>query len=339
MRIINGISPVSLQSTRDLTNELVKLGHKADSVVYKSNALLNNLEDKNLNINLGCYHMYPIYFFRVLRFFIVSLFKYDVFHFHFAYSLLPYNLDLPILKFFGKQIFMEYHGTDIRYKINEINNGHIIKNNNTKYKKKSFKRQKRIKKFVDGIFVHDNELKSNLVDQCSKTYLLPLRIDLSRFKNIEVRNERLVILHAPSKRTVKGSEYIEHIINDIRIHYDIEYIMINNMNYNEAISNYEKADIIIDQMIIGAYGMLSIEGMALGKCVVCYLEEGNLFDDSNPLCNTKISDLKSCLIRLIEDPDLRKQYGINGRKYVENYHSSDKVAKLALNYYKNCKGV
>lgn len=338
MRILNGISPVSLQSTRDLTNELNKLGRNAESIVYKPNPLLNKLEDRSLDINLKKYWMYPVYVYRVLKFFIQSVYKYDVFHFHFAHSLLPLNIDLPILRLFGKKIFMEYHGSDIRYKINVIKDGQILKTTCEKQKSKSIKRQKRISRFVNGIFVHDNELKSNLINNSAQVNLLPLRVDLSRFNIIENNiNERLVIVHAPSKRSIKGSDYIEEIVKEIMSCYDIEYIMINNMDYNEAIEIYKKADIIIDQMVIGAYGMLSIEGMALGKCVVCYIEDDDLVNNSanKPLCNTNISNLKNCLIELIENPELRSLYGINGRKFVELYHSSDKVAEQALKYYNN----
>ena len=340
MRILNGISPVSLQSTRDLTNEFNELGYLAESVVYRSNPLLNKLEDKNLNIDLKKYYLYPVYFIKVLFFFVSSLYKYDVFHFHFGHTLLPFNLDVPILKLFRKKVFMEYHGSDIRYKLNKIQSDKIVHTEDEFLKKKSIRRQKRIYKFLDAIFLHDNELINNLYDPLNKLHMLPLRIDLDRLKYDKIQsNNRVTIVHAPSKRAIKGSEYIESAINELKKDFDIDYLMINNMNYNQAISIYRKADIIIDQMIIGTYGMLSVEGMALGKCVVCYIEDGNLFDDSNPICNTSITGLKDSLARLIENEETRNEYSESGMKYVQKYHNSKKVARLALEYYKQNKEV
>ena len=49
---------------------------------------------------------------------IKCMFKYNVFHFYYETTLLPYQLDLPVLKFFCKKIVMEYLGNDIQsYKI------------------------------------------------------------------------------------------------------------------------------------------------------------------------------------------------------------------------------
>lgn len=340
MKILNGISPVSLQSTRDLTRELNRLGHKADNVIFRSNPLLNSVEDQCLNIDLKRYHLYPIYFLKVSFFFLQSILKYDVFHLHFAHSLLPYNLDLPILKAIGKKIFMEYHGTDIRYMINKIENDQLVRIEDSELKQKSIRKQKRIYKYLDGIFLHDRELVCNLYDPSGKLNLLPLRIDLSNFNSkVSHSNERLMIVHAPSKRAVKGSDLIDKIINDLKKDYDIDYVVIGNMNHKQALQVYEKADIIIDQMIIGAYGMLSIEGMALGKTVVCYVAEDNMYDQSNPICNTTIKGLRDCLVRLIEDSNLRAEYSLNGKKYVEKFHCSKKVALMALQHYGNDKGV
>lgn len=51
MNILNGVSSVSKQSTKYLTNELNTLGHNADIVIYKGQELLKGYEDVNLNID------------------------------------------------------------------------------------------------------------------------------------------------------------------------------------------------------------------------------------------------------------------------------------------------
>ena len=45
---------------------------------------------------------------------VLALLRYNVFHLYFGVSLLPFNLDLPILKLFGKKVVMTYCGSDIR---------------------------------------------------------------------------------------------------------------------------------------------------------------------------------------------------------------------------------
>ena len=51
--------------------------------------------------------------FKRLRFLLSMFRKYNVFHFYFGSTLLPYNLDAPFYKLFGKKVVMEYLGTDI----------------------------------------------------------------------------------------------------------------------------------------------------------------------------------------------------------------------------------
>jgi hypothetical protein len=46
---------------------------------------------------------------------------------------------------------------------------------------------------------------------------------------------------------------------------------------NEAARRiYEKADLLVDQLLAGWYGGVAVEFMALGKPVVCYLRESDL---------------------------------------------------------------
>ena len=74
------------------------LGVESDVLVFGQN-VFDYKCDINLNLNTKPIIIkVPILMIN----FIKCLFKYDVFHFHFGASLLPYNIDLPILKIFRK---------------------------------------------------------------------------------------------------------------------------------------------------------------------------------------------------------------------------------------------
>ena len=60
----------------------------------------------------------------------------------------------------------------------------------------------------------------------------------------------------------------------------------------ELFSYYKEADIVIDQMIIGWYGLLTVEALAAGNMVVAYIEE-SLKEQLFPDCPIKIADLNS----------------------------------------------
>ena len=64
---------------------------------------------------------------------------------------------------------------------------------------------------------------------------------------------------------VKGTTYIEEAIKSLVSKYDFQYIRITGFNHDELVEKLCQADIVIDQMLIGSYGILAIEAMHLGN--------------------------------------------------------------------------
>lgn len=75
-------------------------GHQTFSCTSNGN-FLNYYVDKNLELNKGASLINQIW--KRVIFFLSVFFKYDVFHFHAGTSLLPFRLDLPVLKLFRKK--------------------------------------------------------------------------------------------------------------------------------------------------------------------------------------------------------------------------------------------
>ena len=98
---------------------------------------------------------------------------------------------------------------------------------------------------------------------------------------------------------------------------------------------YKKADIIIDQVSVGSYGVFAIEAMALGKPVITYIsdEMKKTFPTSLPIISAGFEDMKDAIERLIDDFELRKKLGKAGREYVERYHDTYKVTKYLKDIY------
>lgn len=135
--------------------------------------------------------------------FIKCFFRYDIFHFHFGGSLLPGNIDLPILKFFGKKIVMHYYGSDIRrsdiainyvyFKINELQKIYSGKEDISKSKK-----IQKIQKYANITIVDDYPL----LMYSPNSIVVHMAIDIAKFDFIgcENQNEKIKIVHAPSNR-------------------------------------------------------------------------------------------------------------------------------------------
>lgn len=103
-------------------------------------------------------------------------------------------------------------------------------------------------------------------------------LDAWPFAGVELSTARpLRILHAPSNALVKGTRFLEDAVATLRAEgREFEFIRVEGMKNDEARRIYETADVLVDQLLCGWYGGLSAELMALGKPVICYLRESDL---------------------------------------------------------------
>lgn len=329
MRILHGMTDVAGQGSYAVLG-LQQNNVDAEMVVWEKNKFAY-IDYKSLNISRKPL-LYPISFLKMSLFAIKAMREYDVFHFHFSRSLMPFNLDLKVLKRLDKKVYMEYHGSDIRWQHYRTYpkfwpTADLPPKNTGKLKAID-----RVQKYVDAYIVHDFELEKHLPKNDVPVYYAPLKINVDRFTPIfpdRNKTEKIRIVHAPSENIIKGSKYVEEAINSLKSRYDIEYVLVQNKPQNEALEIFATADIIVDQLFIGSYGVFAIESMAMGKPVVCYLADDMVsqFPKELPIVNATINDLAEKLESLIIDAEKRYSLGVQGRNYAENYHDYKYVAK------------
>lgn len=237
--------------------------------------------------------------------------NYDVLHFHWL-SIIPFGIDLPLWKQLGKRIILHHHGDDVRNK----GEGLLYA------------------RFADDILVSTPDLLKWSPD----AKWIPNPIDLERYQYVGVEDHagKIRILHAPSDRKVKGTEHVIRAVNSLQDEgYDVELDLVENMAHQEAMQHYTRADIVVDQLLVGWYGVLAIECMALGKPVCVYIkDELESYLPSSPLIATSAERLREDLKTLIKDFSLRNTIGNKARKFIEREHNSDKIAKyLAKDVY------
>ena len=329
MKVLHGMSEVAGQGIYSVKG-LRANGVSADMAVWRPNTFDYPI-DISLNIGKKKY-LYPWYAFKMFVFFLGATFKYDCFHFHYAHSLLPFGLDLRLLKLLNKKIFFEFHGSELRGQIKNIKYQYF-------HTIPRIKRQSRLIKkeieYADGIILHDIELRPHLPDTNIPIHIVPLRVDLSKLSPVfpDVRVKKPVVVHAPSNRGSKGTNWIIETTNKLKD--KIDFVLVENKSHDEAIEIYKKADIIIDQISVGAYGVFAIECMALGKPVLSYIsdEVRNSLPNTCPIQNIEPDTIYDVLYELSSNSILRRELGIQGRHYVEEYHDYTKNAKLLKDIY------
>ena len=277
------------------------------------------------------------------------IFKYDVFHLNCAKTLLLWNLDLPLLKIFNKKIVMTYVGSDVR--ISQLENKRNPYFELTTAKKASKKRDglkiRRMKfqsLFVDKIMVVDDLIyyteryfPANKISQIN----IHKALDLKGFTPSYNTNHIPIVLHAPSDLDIKGTSFIEKAIEELKERgVKIQYKRIHKLSHDKALELYRNCDIIIDQVLIGSFGLLSVEGMALGKPVCVYLLDEIIekYHPDIPLINVNIDNLGQKLEYLINNPKERIAIGKKGRAYVEKNYNIEVVTKQLIKLYQHLIG-
>jgi hypothetical protein len=86
------------------------------------------------------------------------------------------------------------------------------------------------------------------------------------------------VLHAPSHRGLKGTQWVIEAVNRLQSddHLPVELILVEGIPRSQVRALYEQADLLVDQLLIGWYGGLAVELMALGKPVICYIRPEDL---------------------------------------------------------------
>lgn len=336
MKILHGMSEIAGQGSNTVKG-LRANGHYAMMAVWQHNVLVSK-PDIDLKINKEKYVKLPIYAIKIGVFAVKSLVQYDVLHSHFGESLLPFNLDAYFYHLFNFKCFSEFHGSDIRFMYNMDIDYPYYKNNypTEKNRKKNVRRLNRLLKHVNGIIIHDYELLPHLPNTGKPVFIVPLRVNvleiLPQYPKI-TQHRKPVIVHAPSKRATKGTEGILKKLREVSG--DYELILVENTPHKEAMEIYRNADIIIDMISYGTYGVLSIEAMAMGKPVITYLspEVKAKFPKELPIVSTDFDGLPKVVDYLIANPQIRYKLGVQGRKYVERYHDHVKVTRYLYDIY------
>jgi glycosyltransferase involved in cell wall biosynthesis len=142
-------------------------------------------------------------------------------------------------------------------------------------------------------------------------------------------------VHAPSSRRRKGTEHVIAACAGLPV--DLE--IVEGLRHDEARRRYEAADIVVDQLNAGWYGLFAIEAMALGKPVVTFLHEEavarteDAFGTTVPIVSATADTLVEELRPLVEDAGHRRRVGQASREYVERVHDIEAVADRLLDLY------
>jgi glycosyltransferase involved in cell wall biosynthesis len=163
--------------------------------------------------------------------------------------------------------------------------------------------------------------------------VLPYPFDDRAWEPVEAPDDDVLrVVHAPNHPHYKGTRYLEAAVLALQDEgLPVELVLVQGKPNEEARRDYERADIVADQFLLGAYALFAIEGMALGKPVLCYLNERfapwHPEWERCPIVNADPDTLPDKLRRLVVDAELRRELGARGPEYVREVHSLEAVGE------------
>lgn len=261
----------------------------------------------------------------------------DVFHYHFGTSLILDGSDLPMLKELNKKVVMHHWGSDVRMYSRAVQLNPFVRVKSTD--EDAIKGNlERLAKHIDTCIVSDYELYEYVKDYYSKVVMIPQVIDMSQMLPMEVidKNKRVTIVHAPTSPEVKGTAHIIQAIKMLQNKYDFDFKLIQGMPYEEAKIAYRNADLIIDQILIGSYGLCSIENMALAKPVVCYISDfmKEKYPRELPIISANPTNIKDTIEDLLNNREALAEIGNKSRAYVKKHHDINNLSQKFIDLYR-----
>lgn len=332
MKVFHGIVNYGTQAGM-LAQGLRDEGIKAFSVVYDDSFFQRKID---FNVARDITSKYCIVRrWKRLRFILSLFWKYNVFHFYFGITLLPYNLDAPFYRLFGKKVVMEYLGTDVSLWLgyNGVD-GHG----------RPVDRIKIIKKLQKQAKLFDCQLV------CAPCYypcvdnsiILPLALDLSSFDYHPLNlkpGKIMTIMHCPTNRRQKKSDQIESALDRLKSEgYHFNYKCITNVSHDQLKQEYINSDIVIDQLN-SWFGTVSIEAMALGRPVVagyyphlCHYDERY---ENMPIINADVYNVYQVLKDILDGKYNLEDISRRSREFVMKTHDLKNVTKQLIGIYES----
>ena len=274
--------------------------------------------------------------------------KYDVWHFNWSQTLFFYPLNILLLKLYGKKIVVTFRGSDVETELDFTKTNPVIVAHKSEWPSyfKNFhhlswqaKLFKRIRTAFLTFFADKAVINGPYLATSAPGYdlLIPYARDLSKIEKFKkaghrtTGNGKLTVIHVPSEPEVKGTHYVKEAFKNLGPKYpNVEFKILDFMPYDDLLEEMSKADIVIDQLLVGWYGGQAVEAMVLAKTVMCFLEPSYIdivsFGKEIPIVNTTIFSFEKDLEDLINDPDRRQKLAAAGPDFVYTHHDAEKVA-------------
>jgi hypothetical protein len=177
----------------------------------------------------------------------------------------------------------------------------------------------------------------DLLDDVPDAHWLPVAIDPGPWQRAAqplFAGAKPVVAHVPSNAKLKGTQEIDAVLTDLQDRGLVEYRRITGVPHHAMPDVIGSADIVVDQLRIGLYGVAAAEALAAGRIVVSYVGEGvrrrvrSLAGREVPIVEADPGTLGAVLTDLIGDRDAAAERAAAGPGFVAELHDGRRSAEV-----------
>ncbi len=163
----------------------------------------------------------------------------------------------------------------------------------------------------------------DLLEYVPRAEWLPVVVDLDLWHPDSDRSDDgpLVVAHVPSSERLKGTEYIDAVCRKLEGEGTIKYVRVTGVAPGEVPNLVRSAHVVIDGIVLGAYGLMSVQAMASGAVAVADVSLiGSL---ETPIVSAQPETLRQVLLELNGDRGRLAEQREAGIAFVERFHNGD----------------
>ena len=164
----------------------------------------------------------------------------------------------------------------------------------------------------------------------------PVVVDPQRWRSERYaplsRGRPPVVAHAPSRGWLKGTDHIEPMLMRLSREGVIDYRRATGVLHDAMPEFYAESDIVLDQFLVGSYGVAACEAMAAGRIVMGHVDSDTrarvkeLTGLELPVHEATIHSLETELRRAASEPESLDTLRESGPAFVDSVHSGRRSA-------------
>lgn len=275
--------------------------------------------------------------------FLHALFSCDLFVYVTGGSLLPAYLDYALIRLLRKKLVVAFLGSEIRHwyayaeEMAQIGKQEAIEPVVAVFRDHAYADYDAIVARISAAERYADIILSQpgFAQLQTRPYMrVTVGLDLTQFPFHLSEGTTPLVLHAPSSRGVKGTDYVLQAVDTLRSEgLDFEFRLIEGMAHPELVKLLGSAAIVVDELFSDTIGVLSTESMATGNAVLTsYFGDYAKVAPGCPVVHVDKDTITDRLREVVVDRNLRLALAYRGREYVETHHNATKVAVQILHW-------